>query len=146
MTCSSVGRSSFVETVPPSRLDPRDGTAIGNSAMASSSNIATLALPAACTSARNCISLIDLPSASSLSAQRVGERQIHIVAAEQDVLADADAVQVRCALILRYGDQAEVGRPAADIADQDDVAGANLSTPLLPGLRSPCVERRQRFL
>ena len=59
---------------------------------------------------------------------------------------DADAVQVQVARIVRYGDKAEVRRPSADIADQNDVAGANLGTPVLSGLRGPCVESRERFL
>ena len=79
-------------------------------------------------------------------AQSIGQRQIHIVAAEQDMLADADAVEVEDAVLLRDGDQAEVSGSAADIADQDDVAAADLSAPVLSSLRRPCVERRQGLL
>ena len=35
-----------------------------------------------------------------LGAERIGERQIHIVATEQDMLADADAVEVEDAFLL----------------------------------------------
>ena len=35
-----------------------------------------------------------------LGAERIGERQIHIVAIEQDMLADADAIEVEDAFIL----------------------------------------------
>ena len=51
------------------------------------------------------------------------------------MLAGHDAVEV---------EDAEVGRPAADVADQDDVAWANRSAPyFFSCLRSPCIERRQ---
>jgi len=66
-TCSRVARSSVVETVLASKLDPREGTAIGTSGNDSSSNKAILALEAAWTSARNCQESTDLPSAASLA-------------------------------------------------------------------------------
>ena len=81
-----------------------------------------------------------------LRAQGVGERQIHVVAAEEDVFADADALQRQLAVPLGDGDEAEVGGAAADVADQDDVARRDLATPLLSRLRGPRVERRQRLL
>ena len=62
------------------------------------------------------------------------------------MLADADAVEVEGAIFLGDRDQAEVGRPAADVADEDDVAGANMSAPILSGLRRPRVERGERLL
>ena len=53
--------------LPASRLEPREGTAIGTSGNDSSSNNAILALEAAWTSARNCQESNDLPSVSSLA-------------------------------------------------------------------------------
>ena len=87
-----------------------------------------------------------LTLAFELGAQGVGQSQVHVVAAEQDVLADADALQRQFAVPFGDGDQAEVGSAAADVADQHDVAGLDLGAPLLAGLRRPGVERRQRLL
>ena len=116
-----------MEIVLANRLEPREGTAIGASARPASSNKVIFARPAACTSARNCQASSDLPSASSLRLQRIGQRQIHVVAAEQDVLADADALEFEVAGDVGHGDQAEIGGAAADVAHQDDVAGATAS-------------------
>ncbi len=49
---------------------------------------------------------------------RVGQCQIHVVAAQHQVLADADAGQLRLALLQAHVDQAEVGGATAHIADQ----------------------------
>ena len=62
------------------------------------------------------------------------------------MLADADAVKIEVAFLLGDRNQAEVRSPATDVADKDDVPGANLRAPVLSGLRSPGVERRQRLL
>ena len=56
--------------------------------------------------------------------QQARERQVHVVAAEQDVIADRDALERQVAVALADGDQAEVGGAAADVADQDEVADA----------------------
>src|SRR5690606_4055476 len=69
--------------------------------------------------------------ALQLLLQEAGERKIHIVAAEQDVIADGDAPQRQIAVLLRDRDQAEVGRPAADIADQDQVADLDALAPVI---------------
>ncbi len=78
--------------------------------------------------------------------QGVGKCQIHVVATEQDVLADADALQLQIAGDIRHGDQAEIGGAAADIAHQNDVAGRHRIAPLPAGLRGPRVEGRLRLL
>ena len=77
-TYSSMSRSSVVETVLASRLEPRDGTAIGASASALSSNRVIFALDAACTSARNCQEFQCFGRHLKLGLERIGERQIHI--------------------------------------------------------------------
>ncbi len=51
--------------------------------------------------------------------QKSREREVHVVAAEQDVLADGDALEREFAVLLRDGDQGEVGRAAADVADEE---------------------------
>ena len=40
----------------------------------------------------------------------------------------------------------EIGGAAADVANEDDIAGANLRAPILAGLGGPGVKRRQRLL
>ena len=69
------------------------------------------------------------PAAASLRATTCGQRQVHVVAAEQDVVADGDAVQLQVALALAHGDQREVAGAAADVDDQDDVARLHLLAP-----------------
>ena len=68
--------------------------------------------------------------------QQAREREVHVVAAEQDVLADRDALEGEVAVALGDGDQAEVGRAAADVADEDQVA--DLDPP------PPAVAQRRR--
>ena len=46
------------------------------------------------------------------------EREVHVVAAEQDVIADRDALEREVAVVLADRDQAEVGRAAADVAHE----------------------------
>ena len=55
--------------------------------------------------------------------------QVHVVAAEQDVLADGDAGQLQCAVLLGDRDQRQVRGAAADIDDEDDVADLDLVAP-----------------
>ncbi len=76
----------------------------------------------------------------------VGQRQVHVVAAEQDVLADGQARQGQVAPFVGDGDQGEVGRPAADVADQDDVADLDLLAPSVALGGQPGVERGLRLL
>ena len=66
------------------------------------------------------------PAASSRCCSSAREREVHVVAAEQDVLADRDALEREVAVALRDGDQAEVGGAAADVAHEDQVADARL--------------------
>ena len=70
-----------------------------------------------------------------------GEREIDVVAAEQDVLADRDAAQRQFAVALGDGDQGEIGGAAADIDDQDEVADAGRARASRDGARS---RRRRR--
>ena len=80
-----------------------------------------------------------------LGAQGVGEREVHVVAAEQEVLADADAFEREISAARRDGDEAEIRGAAADVADEHDVAGADLGAPIGSGLGGPGVERGLRF-
>ena len=64
-------------------------------------------------------------------AHEVGQGEIHVVAADQHVIADGQPSQEQLAGLLADADQGEVGRAAADIADEE----------LRP---RPSVRRRQR--
>ncbi len=70
----------------------------------------------------------------------VGQGEVHVVAAEQDVLADGLAGQDQVAVLLGDGDQGEVGGAAADVADQEAVADLHL----LPPRRPPAGPARRR--
>ena len=52
----------------------------------------------------------------------VRQHQVHVVAAQHQVLADADALQHRFAMFDLHADQAEVGGAAADVGHQDQPA------------------------
>ena len=72
----------------------------------------------------------------------IGQGEVHVVAAEQDVLADGQPGQGEVAPLVGHRDQGEVGRPAADVADQDDIADLHLLPPLVALRREPGVETR----
>ena len=74
-----------------------------------------------------------------------GERQIHVVAAEQDVIANRDALERQIAVVLAHQNQAEVGRAAADVADQHEVAGPQLPPPAIARAIDPGVAGRLRL-
>src|SRR6185295_7577779 len=72
----------------------------------------------------------------------VGEGEVHVVAAEEDVIADGDALELEIAARVLDGDEGEVGGAAAHVADEDDVARAQLLAPAIAGGGEPGVERR----
>ena len=86
------------------------------------------------------------PLGSELLRGGVGQRQVHVVAAEQDVIADGDPLERQVALDLADRDQREVGGAAADVAHQDHVTDGELLAPAVAGLAQPRVERRLRLL
>ena len=64
----------------------------------------------------------------------VGQRQIHVVAAHQQVIADGDAPQHQFALLFGDADERQVGGAAADVADQQRIA--DRKQPAASGRRS----------
>ena len=68
----------------------------------------------------------------------VGQREIDVVAAEQDVFADGDAFELQFAGLLGDRDQREIGGAAADIDHQNQIALldalAPVGMPLDPGV------------
>jgi hypothetical protein len=73
-----------------------------------------------------------------------GKRQIDIIAAQQDMLADGDAVERQLAVAFGDGDEREIGGAAADIDDQDEVAHLHALAPIGVPL-DPRVERGLRL-
>ena len=64
-----------------------------------------------------------------VAADGVGQGEVHVVAAEEDVLTHGQTGQGEVAPLVGHGDQREVGRPAADVADQEQVAHLDLLPP-----------------
>ena len=64
------------------------------------------------------------------SGDRVGEGEIDVVAAEQDVLADGHALELQFAVLFGDGDEREVGGAAADIDDEDEIAFVDALPPV----------------
>ncbi len=81
-------------------------------------------------SARSCHASGCVPLRRELARDHVREREVHVVAAEQDVFADRHAMQFKVALALDHRDQREVGRAAAHIDHENDVADLDLLAPV----------------
>ena len=77
--------------------------------------------------------------------EQARQRQVHVVAAEQDVLADRDALERQVAVAFADRDQAEVGRAAADVADQHEIADLHAAPPAVAERVEPGVERGLRL-
>ncbi len=73
-----------------------------------------------------------------------GQREIDVVAAQQDVLAHRDAVERQFAVALGHRDQREIGGAAADIDHQDQIADVDALAPIRMAL-DPRVEGRLRL-
>src|SRR5205807_6801061 len=69
----------------------------------------------------------------------MSEGQVHVVAAEQDMIADGHTCERQLAVFFTDGDQRKVRGAAANIANQDDVADLDLLAPAIPAGMDPCV-------
>jgi hypothetical protein len=78
-----------------------------------------------------------------LGLERIGERQIHVVAAQKNVFSDADTFELQRAIVVGNGNQAKIGGSAADITDQDNVTRTDQGAPLPTCLRDPGVCMRR---
>ncbi len=75
------------------------------------------------------------------------QREVHVVAAEQQVIADRVALERGLAVALAGdADQREVGRAAAEIADEHLVADRQVRAPIVEVIGEPRVERGLRLL
>ena len=69
----------------------------------------------------------------------MGQGQVHVVAAHEQVIADRDPPQHQLALLLGGADERQIGRAAADVADQQRVAHGEPPPPALAGGGQPGV-------
>ena len=124
---------------------PRPRMTTGSESRSGLPSSRSLALRQACHRLRNCQLSSCVPCCASLPRTAWAKRQVHVVAAEQDVLAYGHALQVQIAVLLRHLDQTEVGGAAAHVADQDRLADLHLLTPVALVGRQPGVERGLRL-
>ena len=73
------------------------------------------------------------------------QREIEIVAAQQQVLADGGARELDAVAIARHADQAEVAGAAADVADQHHLAIEEQLARVREVVGDPGIERRGRL-
>ncbi len=74
-----------------------------------------------------------------------GQREIQVVAAQQQVLAHGGAREVDQVALARDADQAEIAGAAAHVADQHDLAVEELLARLRQVVGDPRIERRGRL-
>src|SRR5215468_3061835 len=74
------------------------------------------------------------------------EGEVHVVAAQQDVIADRHALEREIPIVLPNGDQAEIGGAAPDVDDEEQVTDAKCSPPRLAHAVYPRVARGLRLL
>ena len=82
---------------------------------------------------------VEPAGAGQLRLDELGQGQVHVVAAQQQVIADRLADEAQLALLLDGLDEAEVAGAAADVDDQ--AARARLE---LAGLRRPSASTSQQ--
>ena len=87
-----------------------------------------------------------VPLAAKPCGRGVGQGQVHVVAAQQDVVADRHAGQHQLARLLADGDQRQVGGAAAHVADQHHVADLDLLAPLVVAGVDPGIKGGLRLL
>ena len=80
-----------------------------------------------------------------LAGHHMGQRQVHVVAAQQNMFAHGDAVQFQLAALLQHRNQRKVAGAAAHVDDQDDVAGLDLFAPAPAAALNPVVKRGLRL-
>ena len=139
-------RVSSARRPPPRSFEPRDAIAIGAADELRVGEKPLLGDPARVRE-RDHLPAVDFLSVRlELLADHVREREVHVVAAEQDVVAHRDARELERAVAVQHGDGGEVGRPAADVDHEDDVPRFHERAPGLAHRVDPGVERRLRLL
>ena len=80
------------------------------------------------------------------SGDEMGQGQVHVVAADQQVVAHGQPLQDQFALLFGHADQRQVGGAAADIADQQGIADGEALPPALAAVGQPGIDGRLRLL
>ena len=86
------------------------------------------------------------PLARELAGHKVGQREIHVVAAGQNVVAHGRAFEDELAFFFGYANQGEVGGAAAHVADEQRVSQGQLLPPPLALIGQPGIHGRLRLL
>ena len=75
----------------------------------------------------------------------LGESEVHVVAPEQQMVADGLAEKAELAVLLVRLDQAEIGCTAADVDDETEIAGPDAGGVLDGMTCEPAIKCRLRF-
>src|ERR1022692_2153886 len=90
------------------------------------------------------INLMALGFQSLLQQSR--ERQVHIVATQQNVIADCYPLERQIAALFRDRNQAEIRRASTNVAYQNQIADLDSLAPTIALGLEPSVKRSLRFL
>ena len=80
------------------------------------------------------------------AGDEMGQGQVHVVAAHEEVVSHGHAAEDQLAAFFGHGDQGEVGRAAADVADQERVAELQGPPPAVAAIGEPGVDGGLRLL
>ncbi len=86
-----------------------------------------------------------MPFLGKAAGDEVGQGQVHVVAADQQVIAHGHAAQHQFAAFFGHGHQREVGRAAAHVADQQRIAQLQGPPPAVAAVGQPGIDGRLRL-
>src|SRR5215468_5190385 len=75
----------------------------------------------------------------------VGESEVHVVAAEKNMIPDGNTCELQIAVLFGYRDQGEISRTAADIDHKNDVSHFDLFSERVTHALDPGIKRRLRL-
>ncbi len=84
--------------------------------------------------------------AQKLHLDMSSERQIHVVAAQHQVVADRQSIEAQPFFPLADGDNGEIGGAAPHVTDQNDLSRRHLLPPVRLVPRQPGIEGGQWLL
>ena len=85
------------------------------------------------------------PLFGEAGGDEVGQGQVHVVAADQEVISHGHAAEDQFAAFLGHGHQREVGRAAAHVADQQRIAQLQGPPPAVAAIGQPGIDGRLRL-
>jgi hypothetical protein len=85
---------------------------------------------------------VELAARYQVRFERACQRDVHVVAAEEQMFAHRDALQRELAASLAGGDEREVGCATADVHHEDERQGADRGAPVALVRDQPRVEGR----